>query len=155
MKQTLSRRCWVVMPFSPEQLFNCLAPIPQYWEIICSVLGRAKASQSTFSQEFRQVSDVTDLGWEAVRNQGSDSPIKKVRSDEQLKGFETPAILNQLEKLGIDVSAHHGSLRARHHALLSTKYDPQVYIRLTFQNYFDIIIKCHVMATWLFLGSVF
>ena len=69
--------------------------------------------------------DVTDLGLEAVRNQGSDRPIKKVKSDDQLQGFEPPAILDQLEKLGINISAHHRSLRARHLALLSTKYDPQ------------------------------
>ena len=32
--------------------------------------------------------DVTDLGQEAVRNQGSDRPIKKVNFDGQLQGFE-------------------------------------------------------------------
>ena len=69
--------------------------------------------------------DVTDLGWEAVRIQGSDRPIKKVNFDDQLQGFEPPAILDQLEKLGIDVSAHHRSLRARYLALLSNQYDPQ------------------------------
>ena len=69
--------------------------------------------------------DVTDLGQEAVRIQGSDRPIKKVNIDDQLQGFEPPAILDQLEKLGIDVSAHHRSLRARHLALLSDKHEPQ------------------------------
>ena len=69
--------------------------------------------------------DVTDLGWEAVRIQGSDRPIKKVNFDDQLQGFEPPAILDQLEKLGIDVSTHRRSLRARHLALLSNQYDPQ------------------------------
>ena len=69
--------------------------------------------------------DVTDLGQEAVRIQGSDRPIKKVNFDDQLQGFEPPAILDQLEKLGIDVSAHCRSLRARHLALLSNKYEPQ------------------------------
>ena len=68
---------------------------------------------------------VTDLGLEAVRIQGSDRLITKVRSDDQLQGFESPAILDQLEKLGVNVSAHHRSLRARHIALLSNKYDPQ------------------------------
>ena len=70
--------------------------------------------------------DVTDLGWKAVRIQGSDRPIKKVKFDDQLQGFESPAILDQLEKLGIDVSACHRSLSARHLALLSNKYDLQV-----------------------------
>ena len=69
--------------------------------------------------------DVTDLGWEAVRVQGSDRPIKKVNFDDQLQGFKPPAILNQLEKLDIDVSAHYRLLRARHLALLSDKYEPQ------------------------------
>ena len=69
--------------------------------------------------------DVTDLGWEAVRIQGWDRPIKKVRFDDQLQGIESPAILDQLEKLGINVNAHCRSLRARHLVLLSTKYDPQ------------------------------
>ena len=69
--------------------------------------------------------DVTDLGWEAVRIQGSDRPIRKVKFDDQLQGFESPAILDQFEKLGIDVSAHHRSLRVRHLALFSNKYDPQ------------------------------
>ena len=69
--------------------------------------------------------DVTGLGWEAVRIQGSDRPIKKMRSDDQMQCFESPAILDQLGKLGINVSAHCRSLRARHLALLSTKYDPQ------------------------------
>ena len=36
--------------------------------------------------------DVTDLGWEAVRIQGSDRPIKKVNFDDQLQGFEPPEI---------------------------------------------------------------
>ena len=40
--------------------------------------------------------DVTDLGWEAVRIQGSDRPIKKVRFEDQLQGFELPTILDQL-----------------------------------------------------------
>ena len=31
--------------------------------------------------------DVTDLGWEAVRIQGSDRPIKEVTFDDQLQGF--------------------------------------------------------------------
>ena len=52
--------------------------------------------------------DVTDLGWEAVRIQGSDRPIKKMRFNDQLQCFESPATLDQLEKLGIDVSAHLG-----------------------------------------------
>ena len=69
--------------------------------------------------------DVTDLGWEAVRIQGSDRPIKKVNFDDQLQGFEPPDIIDQLEKLGIDVSAHCRSLRARHLALLSNRYEPQ------------------------------
>ena len=69
--------------------------------------------------------DVTDLGQEAVRIQGSDRPIKKVNFDDQLQGFEPPAIIDQLEKLGIDVSAHRRSLKARHLALLSNQYDPQ------------------------------
>ena len=69
--------------------------------------------------------NVTDLGWEAVRIQGSDRPIKKVNFDDQLQGFEPPAILDQLEKLGIDVSAHHRSLRARHLALLSDEHESQ------------------------------
>ena len=69
--------------------------------------------------------DVTHLGQEAVRIQGSDRPIKKVIFDDQLQGFEPPAILDQLEKLGIDVSAQCRSLRARHLALLSNKYEPQ------------------------------
>ena len=55
--------------------------------------------------------DVTDLGQEAVRIEGSDRPIKKVRSNDILQCFKSPAILDQLEeKLGIDVSAHHRSL---------------------------------------------
>ena len=66
--------------------------------------------------------EVTDLGQEAVRIQGSDRPMKKVRLDDQLQGFESPAILDQLEKLGSDVSAHHRLLRARHIVLLSNKY---------------------------------
>ena len=41
--------------------------------------------------------DVTDLGREAVRIQGSDRPIKKVNFDDQLQGFEPPVILDQLE----------------------------------------------------------
>ena len=69
--------------------------------------------------------DVTDLGLEAVRIQGSDRPIKRVNSDDQLQGFEPPTILDQLEKLGINVSVHHSSLRARHLALLSNKYELQ------------------------------
>ena len=69
--------------------------------------------------------DVTDLDQMAVRIQGLDIPIKKVKFDDQLQGFETPAILHQLEKLGIDVSVHCRLLRERHPALLSTKYDPQ------------------------------
>ena len=69
--------------------------------------------------------DVTDLGQEAVRIQGSDRPIKKVNFDDQLQGSELPAILYQLEKLGIDVSRHLRSLRARHLALLSDKHEPQ------------------------------
>ena len=73
----------------------------------------------------RRCFDVTDLGQEAIRIQGSDRPIKKVKCDDQLQGFEPPAILDQLEKLGINVSAHHRSLRARYLALLSNKHDPQ------------------------------
>ena len=69
--------------------------------------------------------DVTDLGQEVVRIQGSKRPIKKVNFDDQLQGFELPAILDQLEKLGINVSVHCRSLKARHLALLSNKYDPQ------------------------------
>ena len=69
--------------------------------------------------------DVTDLGREAVRIQGSDRHIKKVNFDDQLQGFELLAILDQLEKLGIDVSAHRRSLGARNLALLSNQYDPQ------------------------------
>ena len=69
--------------------------------------------------------DVAYLGWEAVRIQGADRPIKKVRFDCQLQCFEFQAILDQLEKLGIDVSAHCRLLRERHLALFSTKYDPQ------------------------------
>ena len=69
--------------------------------------------------------DVTDLGQEAVRIQGSDRPMKKVRYDDQIQCFDSPANLDQLEKLGIDVSAHHRSLRAMHLALSSTKYHPQ------------------------------
>ena len=38
--------------------------------------------------------DVTDIGQEAVRIQGSDRPIKKVRFDDQLQCFESPAILD-------------------------------------------------------------
>ena len=68
---------------------------------------------------------VTDHGWEAVRIQGSDRPIMKVNFGDQLQGFEPPAILDQLEKVGVDVSAHRRSLRARHLALLSNKYEPQ------------------------------
>ena len=68
---------------------------------------------------------VTDLGWEAVRIQGSDRPIKKVNFDYQLQGFEPPAILEQLEKFGVNVSAQCRSLRATHLALLSNMYDPQ------------------------------
>ena len=64
--------------------------------------------------------DVTDLGQEAVRIQGSDRPIMEVRFNDQLQGFVSPAILDQLEMLGINVSAHCRSLRARHLALLST-----------------------------------
>ena len=69
--------------------------------------------------------DVTDLGQEAIRIQGSDRPIKKVNFDGQVQGFEPPAILDQLKKLGIDVSAHCRSLRARHLALFSNQYDHQ------------------------------
>ena len=69
--------------------------------------------------------DITDLGKEAVRIQGSDRPIRKVIFDDQLQGFEPPAILEQLEKLGFNVSAHHSLLRARHLTLLSNKSDPQ------------------------------
>ena len=69
--------------------------------------------------------DVTGLGWEAVRIQGSHRPIKKVGSDDQLQGFESPATVDQLEKLGINVSVHYRSLMAWHLALLSNKYDPQ------------------------------
>ena len=69
--------------------------------------------------------DVTDLGQEAVRIQESNRLIMKVNFDDQLQGFEPPAILNQLEKLGINVSAHCRSLRARHLALLSNQYDHQ------------------------------
>ena len=69
--------------------------------------------------------DVTDLGLEAAIIQGSDGPIEKVKFDDQLQGFEPPAILHQLQKLGVNVNAHHRSLRARHLALLSNKYDPQ------------------------------
>ena len=69
--------------------------------------------------------DVADLGWEAVGIQGSDRPITKVRFNDQLQGFESPAILDQLEKLGIDVSTNRRSLRARHLELLSTKYKRQ------------------------------
>ena len=43
--------------------------------------------------------DVTDLSWEDVRIQGSDRPITKVNFDDQLQGFEPPAILDQLEKV--------------------------------------------------------
>ena len=68
--------------------------------------------------------DVTDLGWEVVRIQGSERPIRKVTSDDQLQCFESP-ILDQLVKVRQHVSAHCRSLRARHLALLSTKYDPQ------------------------------
>ena len=42
--------------------------------------------------------DVTHLGQEAVRIQGSDRPITNVRSDDQLQGSESLAILDQLEK---------------------------------------------------------
>ena len=69
--------------------------------------------------------DVTDLGQEAIRIQGSDRPIKKVNFDDQLQGFEPLAILDQLEKLCVNVSAHRRSLWARHLALLSNQYDPQ------------------------------
>ena len=82
-----------------------------------NVLHTRKGSTRSF--------DVTDLGREAVRIQRSDRPIKKVNFDDQLQGFEPPAILDQLEKLGIDVSAHCRSLRARYLALLSNQYDPQ------------------------------
>ena len=76
-----------------------------------NVLHTRKGATSSF--------DVTDLGWEAVRIQGSDRPIKKVNFDDQLQGFEPPAILEQLGKLGVNVSAHWGSLHTRHLALLS------------------------------------
>ena len=69
--------------------------------------------------------NVTELGWEAVRIQGSDRPIKKVNFDDELQGFEPPAILDQFETLGINVSAHLRLLRVRHLALLSNKYYPQ------------------------------
>ena len=69
--------------------------------------------------------DVTDLDQEAIGVQGSDRPIKKVRFDDQLQCFQSPTILDQFEKLGINVSAHCRSLRARHLALLSIKYDHQ------------------------------
>ena len=82
------------------------------WNIPCSdsenlnMLHTRKGARRSF--------DVTDLGQEAVRIQGSDRPIKKVRFNDQLQGLESPAILDQLEKLGIDVSAYHRSLRTRH-----------------------------------------
>ena len=69
--------------------------------------------------------DVTDLGQEGVRIHGSDRPIKNVRSDDQLQGFESQTILDQHGKLGINVSAHCRLLRARHLALLSKRYDHQ------------------------------
>ena len=50
--------------------------------------------------------DVTDLGWETIGIQVSDRPIKKVKFDDPVQGVEPPAILDQLEKLGINVTRH-------------------------------------------------
>ena len=51
--------------------------------------------------------DDTVLGQEAVRIQVLGKPYKKVSVKNPVHGSEAPALLDQLEKLGIDVSEHH------------------------------------------------
>ena len=70
--------------------------------------------------------EVTDLGSEAVGIQESDRPIMKVSFNDQMQCFESSALLDKLEKLGIDVSAYHRTMRSRHLALSSNEYDPKV-----------------------------
>ena len=85
--------------------------LPVYWLIRRTLYNNLNMfhTRKSATRSF----DVTDLGREA------DRPIKKVNFDDQLQGFEPPAILDQLEKLGVYVSVHCRSLRARHLALLS------------------------------------
>ena len=92
-------------------------------KITCT--GPRESKCVAYKEGCHKAFDVTDFDQEAVRIQGSDRSIKKVRFDDQLQGFESPAILDQLKKLGVDVGAQCRSLRARHLALLSNKHDPQ------------------------------
>ena len=70
--------------------------------------------------------EVTDLGWKAVGIQGSGWLIKKVSFNDQMKCFESSALLVQLEKLGINVSAHCRTMRSRHLALSIIDFHPIV-----------------------------
>ena len=52
--------------------------------------------------------DVTDLDREAVRIQGSERPIWKVRFGDQMQCFESPANLDQFEKelMSVHITGH-------------------------------------------------
>ena len=70
--------------------------------------------------------EVTDLGSEAVGIQESDRPTMKVSFNDQMQCFESSALLEKFENLGIGVCAHHRTRRSRHLALSSNEYDPKV-----------------------------
>ena len=59
----------------------------------------------------------TELGQETVRVQSSERPFKSVKFDDQVYGPGSLKLLDQLEKIGIDVSAHHRTSRSESHAL--------------------------------------
>ena len=59
----------------------------------------------------------TELGQETVRVQSSERPFKSVKFDDQVYGPGSLRLLDQLEKFGIDVSAHHRTSRSESHAL--------------------------------------
>ena len=59
----------------------------------------------------------TELGQETVRVQSSERPYKSVKFDDQVYGPGSLRLLDQLEKFGIDVSAHHRTSRSEPHVL--------------------------------------
>ena len=59
----------------------------------------------------------TELGQETVRVQSSERPFKSIKFDDQVYGPGSLRLLDQLEKFGIDVSAHHRTSRSEPHAL--------------------------------------
>ena len=58
-----------------------------------------------------------ELGQETVRVQSSERPYKSVKFGDQVYGPGSLRLLDQLEKFGIDVSAHHRTSRSEPHAL--------------------------------------